>query len=271
MIIKFKNKEFKKLNKLPKGIRQNMPRGIKFRPKFEQKQPAALTSFGLKPKYHFGAYPVPGGRILERYAYKHNLMPNTPKLKKILFSGNSKFSFSKDPEVRIIGQEPYEYKHELREIPKKNLSFHQAIRRYPNMSIFKDTDKDGVVNMFDCKPFNKKKQDDEFDDYYGSYSDTGVDDNTEMKDKTSGKMSMNKENWSRVADDMDQPIKHRLLQPKMTTEVKSKTMGDIKKELIEDRPHLNQENKEYVDKKIKNISRYIERKNRKEWNERYED
>jgi len=43
-------------------------------------------------------------------------------------------------------------------VRKKNLSYSQAKIRYPKLKPFGDRDRDGVKNIFDCKPFNKKKQ-----------------------------------------------------------------------------------------------------------------
>ena len=40
----------------------------------------------------------------------------------------------------------------------KNLSWPQAKVRFPNLRPFSDVDKDGVRNMFDCKPFDKRRQ-----------------------------------------------------------------------------------------------------------------
>jgi len=39
-----------------------------------------------------------------------------------------------------------------------NLNWNQAKKRFPNMNPFKDADRDGVKNMFDCKPFDRKRQ-----------------------------------------------------------------------------------------------------------------
>jgi hypothetical protein len=46
-------------------------------------------------------------------------------------------------------------------IPKKELTWSQASQRYPKIKLnpFGDADKDGVKNWVDCKPFDKKKQD----------------------------------------------------------------------------------------------------------------
>lgn len=35
----------------------------------------------------------------------------------------------------------------------------QAKTKYPKLSPFGDADHDGLINMYDCKPFNKKKKD----------------------------------------------------------------------------------------------------------------
>jgi hypothetical protein len=45
----------------------------------------------------------------------------------------------------------------LKKMPKKNLTYPQAVIRFPRMNPFGDADRDGKLNMFDCKPFNKKK------------------------------------------------------------------------------------------------------------------
>jgi tRNA nucleotidyltransferase (CCA-adding enzyme) len=41
--------------------------------------------------------------------------------------------------------------------PKKRLTYPEAVIRYPRLSPFGDADKDGKINMFDCRPFNKMK------------------------------------------------------------------------------------------------------------------
>ena len=48
-----------------------------------------------------------------------------------------------------------------RSIPKSKMNWLEAKRKYPRLSPFGDADRDGVKNMFDCKPFNKKRQDEE--------------------------------------------------------------------------------------------------------------
>lgn len=50
-------------------------------------------------------------------------------------------------------------------IPKHQLSWPQAQRRFPQMNPYGDSDKDGVKNLLDCRPFNKSKQGMEHDDY----------------------------------------------------------------------------------------------------------
>lgn len=43
---------------------------------------------------------------------------------------------------------------------KKDMNWAQAKWNFPKLKPNKDNDKDGVKNQFDCKPLNKKKQDD---------------------------------------------------------------------------------------------------------------
>ncbi len=47
-----------------------------------------------------------------------------------------------------------------KEISKKDQSWTQAKARNPKLLPFSDTDKDGVSNWLDCKPFDRKRQDD---------------------------------------------------------------------------------------------------------------
>ena len=103
----------------------------------------------LKKTTHFGNYPVPTGRILERYAYKHNLSPVLPAAKNLL------------SDKKLIG-----FDDDLnRSKSKKALTYHEAVKRYPGTCPCKDSDGDGVINMADCRPFNKHKQDTESEIY----------------------------------------------------------------------------------------------------------
>ena len=43
-------------------------------------------------------------------------------------------------------------------VKKKQMNFGQAIARYPKLNPYGDADKDGVMNFFDCKPFDKRRQ-----------------------------------------------------------------------------------------------------------------
>ena len=45
----------------------------------------------------------------------------------------------------------------VRKIKRKNLTWPQAVKKYPKVTMFGDADRDGKLNMFDCKPFDKKK------------------------------------------------------------------------------------------------------------------
>jgi len=45
----------------------------------------------------------------------------------------------------------------VKTVNTKHLTWPQAQIRYPKMKAFGDADKDGILNGWDCKPFNKKK------------------------------------------------------------------------------------------------------------------
>jgi len=54
-----------------------------------------------------------------------------------------------------------------KEIARGNMNWSQAKKRYPSLNPFGDKDKDGRINMEDCKPLNRRKQDDEIDSLKG--------------------------------------------------------------------------------------------------------
>jgi hypothetical protein len=95
---------------------------------------------------------VPTGRILRQYAQDHGLLPVTNREKKILdqlpFSLKSILKNPKPAQKRIS--------HEQRE----RMPYHELVSTSPKryMDPFADADKDGVVNMSDCRPLNKHKQ-----------------------------------------------------------------------------------------------------------------
>jgi len=54
---------------------------------------------------------------------------------------------------------------------KKQMNWTQAKKKYPKLDPMKDFDMDGIMNMFDCRPFNKKRQG--IEHQYG-FSSTGA-------------------------------------------------------------------------------------------------
>jgi hypothetical protein len=121
-----------------------------------------------KSKPNLGMYPIPTGKILERYAYKHNLVPMSDVAKTILSK----------PELIIGMEEPMD-----RSKPKKMLTYHEAVRRFKHICPCKDSDGDGVANIADCRPFDKRKQDIEFD-LYDKYGNTKPGRERPMRDKS---------------------------------------------------------------------------------------
>jgi len=80
------------------------------------------------------------------------------KLRKYI---GSKKRLSKLDKVKVI---PFLMVGKPKSIRKKDLTWPQAKRRFPRLKPMADTDRDGVKNMFDCRPFNKRKQGFEHDD-----------------------------------------------------------------------------------------------------------
>ena len=46
----------------------------------------------------------------------------------------------------------------------KSLNWKQAKKRFPKMNPYGDRDHDGVINKFDCRPFDRTRQDEDEDD-----------------------------------------------------------------------------------------------------------
>jgi hypothetical protein len=56
-------------------------------------------------------------------------------------------------------------KDDTKKVPLNKMNWFQAKNKFNNLNPLGDADKDGLMNMFDCKPFNKKRRD-EFSDVY---------------------------------------------------------------------------------------------------------
>jgi len=50
-----------------------------------------------------------------------------------------------------------------RNIPKKNMNWTQAKRKFPRLNPYGDADRDGRINIRDCRPFNRMRQDEDWE------------------------------------------------------------------------------------------------------------
>ena len=64
-------------------------------------------------------------------------------------------SKSKAKPVKLVRPVKSYTKKTVAKIPKQRLSWPQAQVRYPRLNPFGDSDRDGKLNMFDCRPFNR--------------------------------------------------------------------------------------------------------------------
>jgi hypothetical protein len=60
---------------------------------------------------------------------------------------------------KLVIRNPFVNANNIKGIKKKDLTWTQAMKKDPRLSPFGDADKDGVINMLDCRPFDKTRQD----------------------------------------------------------------------------------------------------------------
>ena len=83
---------------------------------------------------------------------------NVPKLKtnnKPLLKNTSPNFFKKMKPFNVVNTS---------KASNKNMNWMQTQKKYPKINPFGDADRDGVINMYDCKPFNKKLQEPKLSD-----------------------------------------------------------------------------------------------------------
>jgi len=79
----------------------------------------------------------------------------------------SKFPARSKSELKIIFKKPFGDKDKNKKsrinvfdnLKKKDMSWTQAKKRFPRLSPMGDADRDGVKNIYDCKPFDRFRQD----------------------------------------------------------------------------------------------------------------
>jgi len=95
--------------------------------------------------------------VLVKLELKKEKRLNLYKMKLIFKNSRTKKAKKKPVKVSFFKPVKLNTKWNIRNIKRKNLTWSQATIRYPKLNPFKDSDKDGKLNIFDCKPFNKKK------------------------------------------------------------------------------------------------------------------
>lgn len=125
----------------------------------DQRSLGVGVNHGLHTRAGIGLYPVPTGRILRRYAQEHDLLP----ISKIDRKTMDQLPLS----LKGILNNPRPIQKKIRPEDMAKMTYDQIIinRKDRYMDPFADSDRDGVVNMADCRPLNKNKQDYEFDKY----------------------------------------------------------------------------------------------------------
>ena len=74
---------------------------------------------------------------------------NKPIIRNRLIMKGKSISFLKP--IKVVDM------HKIKTMPKKNLNYFQATLKYKHLKAFGDADHDGILNAFDCKPFDKKR------------------------------------------------------------------------------------------------------------------
>jgi rubrerythrin len=108
-------------------------------------------------------------------------------------------------------------------ISKKNMSYDQAKAKYPRLDPFGDADRDGVKNWVDCKPFDKRRQDDNIRNF----------------------ISNDFEKWKKQRDRMKAGIPEdlKLKDVKRLAEERIKSFGDKEERIIKELEYVTERNK----------------------------
>jgi len=69
-----------------------------------------------------------------------------------------KLSFFQPGRMNLFKPVKLHTKQSVRKVPLKNLTWQQTGVRFPRMNPFGDKDRDGKLNMFDCRPFDRRRQ-----------------------------------------------------------------------------------------------------------------
>lgn len=93
--------------------------------------------------------PKSSGSLFSKMKAMSNFLPKQTKPKLFAIPNNSHIQSNLGKPVQFI---------KTSGVPRKQMNWVQAKTKYPKLNPYGDIDKDGVMNMFDCKPFDKMLQ-----------------------------------------------------------------------------------------------------------------
>jgi hypothetical protein len=76
---------------------------------------------------------------------------------KLIFKSQKRKSIIRPAKLKFIFPVKLNTRQSVKKVSMKNLTWPQASIRFPKLNPFEDNDRDGKLNMFDCRPFDKKR------------------------------------------------------------------------------------------------------------------
>ena len=71
---------------------------------------------------------------------------------------NARRYIASEERLARMDRSPFNAWKQHKKISKKDLTWPQAKIRYPLLKPMKDADRDGIINLLDCRPFDRRRQ-----------------------------------------------------------------------------------------------------------------